>query len=228
MLSSSHLRLQRGDLGDQVGGAAAVAPFVVVPADDLGHVAFNHLREVGGEDRAVGVADDVGRDDRVFGVAEHTLQRTLGSRFDGGVDVFGAGRLAQVHRQVDNRASDHRHAKRDAGELALQFRDDQADCLSGTGAGRDDVLSSGTGTIGIFVRLILGRLIVRVRVNGRHQTLFDAERFVQHLRDGGQAVGRAASVADALEVRVELVVVDAKDAGQVGTVLWREHSRRPA
>ncbi len=58
---------QLADLGDQVDGAAAIAPFVVVPAQGLQQVAVHDLGPVGHEDRAVRVADDVGRDDRVFG-----------------------------------------------------------------------------------------------------------------------------------------------------------------
>ena len=44
---------------------------------------------------------------------------------------------------------------------------------------------------------------------------------LQHLGHRGQAVGRAARVRDALQLRRELVVVHAQHAGQVGAVLRR-------
>ena len=54
-----------GDLGDQLGGAARVAPLVVVPARRLDQVAVDDLRPVGHEDAGVRVADDVAGDEGV-------------------------------------------------------------------------------------------------------------------------------------------------------------------
>src|SRR6516165_8781231 len=58
---------QSGHPGDQVGGAAGVAPLVVVPGDGLDQVAADDQRLVGREDARVRVADDVARDQRVGG-----------------------------------------------------------------------------------------------------------------------------------------------------------------
>ena len=57
--------LERSQFFDQVGGATAVTPFVVIPADDFGHFASNYLGEVGCKNGAVRVIDDVRRNQRV-------------------------------------------------------------------------------------------------------------------------------------------------------------------
>jgi hypothetical protein len=211
--------LPLADAGDEVGCAAAVTPFVVVPAHDLEHVAIHDLRPVGGEQRTPIVADDVGRADRVFGITEEALERTrFGSGLHRGVDFFLGNVLFHNGGQVDYAAGRHGHTQRDAGQLALQGGDHQTDGLRGTRRGGNDILSGTAGTIRILVRLILSRLIVGVGVNGSHQTFDNAELFVQHLGDGSQAVRGAARVRDALEFRLELIVVDAQHAGQVSTV----------
>src|SRR5438045_115417 len=65
--------IELADLRDEVRSTHAVAPFVVVPAHHFEQVAAEHLREIGGENRAVRVADDIGRNDRVFRVLEDAL-----------------------------------------------------------------------------------------------------------------------------------------------------------
>ncbi len=65
--------LHLGQLVDQVDGAAAVAPLVVVPADNLDHVVADRGSPRTSEDRAVRITDDVGRDNRVLGVAQDAL-----------------------------------------------------------------------------------------------------------------------------------------------------------
>ena len=60
-------------------------------------------------------------------------------------------------------------------------------------------------------------LIVGVGVDRRHPPLLDAERLVQHLRQRGEAVGRARRVRDDLVLRgIVLLVVDAEHDRHVG------------
>jgi len=55
----------------QVGGAATVTPFVVIPRYNLHQLALvaQDLGKVRRENAAVRIVDDVARNDRVFGVA---------------------------------------------------------------------------------------------------------------------------------------------------------------
>ncbi len=62
-------------------------------------------------------------------------------------------------------------------------------------------------------------LVVRVRVNGRHHSLFDAERLVEDLCDRSEAVRRAGGVRDEPVLRAEGIVVDAHDDHRVDLVL---------
>src|SRR3990172_12255188 len=63
--------LQAGsDERDEVGDAAAVAPFVVVPGDDLHEVPAQRHGRGAVDDRRAAVATEVGRDERVVAHAE--------------------------------------------------------------------------------------------------------------------------------------------------------------
>ena len=98
--------------------------------------------------------------------------------------------------QVDERAGRHRDANREPVELAGERRQDEAERLRGAGRGRHDVGRRGARTAGILVRAVDERLVGGVRVHGGHQSVPDAERLVQHLGDGCEAVGRARRVGD--------------------------------
>ena len=78
----------------QVDQAVAVAPLVVVPAEDLGGVAED-LGDAGVKDARGRVGDDVGGDDRVLGVLEDAGEVALGRSLDRGVDLLGRGLAGQ-------------------------------------------------------------------------------------------------------------------------------------
>ena len=137
--SKADLLFELADARDQVDGAAAVAPFVVVPAEDLEHRAADDLRPVGGEDRAVGIADDVGRNERIFRVGEDALQRPFGGGLHGRVDFFLRDFFLHDASQVDDAAGRNRHTQRDAGELAFELGNHEADGARGAGRARNDV-----------------------------------------------------------------------------------------
>ena len=47
---------------------------------------------------------DVHRDDRILGILENTLHRTLGGGGEGLIDLFDAGILVELYRQVDDKS----------------------------------------------------------------------------------------------------------------------------
>ena len=64
-------------------------------------------------------------------------------------------------------------------------------------------------------------LIVRVCVDGGHQPIDYAERFVQHLRHRRETVRGATGVGDAHVGRAELIIIDPEHHGDIRVVLGR-------
>src|SRR5215218_11023960 len=110
---------RRADLLGNVDEPAAVAPLVVVPADDLDHRPVRHRREPV-DDQRVWVADDVGRDDRVVRVLHDPGPVLLARRRAEGV-VYGlCGDLAAEDAdEVGDAAVGHRNAHRHAVDSPL-------------------------------------------------------------------------------------------------------------
>jgi hypothetical protein len=74
----------------------------------------------------------------------------------------------------------------------------------------------GAGAAQVLVREVEDDLVVRVRVDRRHEALDDAELLQQHLRHGGEAVRGAGGVGDhGVGDGVVLTLVDAHDDGDV-------------
>ena len=126
-----------------------------------------------------------------------TLQGALRSLLDDSLDLVVGGRLLKADGQVNNRDVGGGHTESHAGQLAVKLGDDLADSLGGTGAAGDDVLGSTTTTAPVLGGgAIDGLLGGSVGVDGRHQTLNDAELVVDNLGKGSQAVGGARGVGD--------------------------------
>ena len=71
-------------------------------------------------------------------------------------------------------------------QLALELWHDQTDGLCRAGAGRHDVHRGGPRPAKIFVHQVQNALVVGVRMDGRHETVLDAEAVVQHFSDRRQ------------------------------------------
>ena len=105
-----------------------------------------------------------------------------------------------------------RDAQAEAVELALEVGDDERERLRGAGRGRDDVLPGTPGATRVLVGDVEDPLVVGVAVDRVHQPLLDAEEVVDDLGRRGEAVRRAAGVADDVVAgRVVAVLVDAED-----------------
>ena len=71
------------------------------------------------------------------------------------------------------------------------------------------------------MREIEDGLVIRVRMDGGHETALDPECIIDHLRHGGQAVGRARRIRDdVVGLRVVLVLIDPEHDGDVLTFRW--------
>src|SRR5699024_3218076 len=95
---------------------------------------------------------------------------------------------------------------------AVQLRNDLAHGLSGAGGRGNNVAGSGTAAPpvlqGSTVQQLLGG---GDGMDSGHQAFHDTELVVQHLGNGGQAVGGAGGVGHEGHVRGVLVVVDTHD-----------------
>src|SRR5690348_12521670 len=89
MVFLATLQSLAGNVDGQVADAAGVAPLVVVPGDDLDHIA-DHERIQGAHDSRVRVALEVHRDQRLFSVGHDPLQRSLRRLLERCVDLLDA------------------------------------------------------------------------------------------------------------------------------------------
>lgn len=211
-------KLHVGHLFDEVDGAAAVTPFVVVPAENLDEVIANNVGPFGNEDGAVGITLDVAENDRVFVVIENTLHRAFGGALHRGVDGVLGDRLAGIAGEVDDRTGRGGDAEGDARQLAVDGGDDLTDSLGGAGGGRDDVQSGSTTAVDVFVGDVENDLVVGVGVNRGHEALVDTEFIDENFHDRGEAVGRAGRIGNTLVFRLEFGIVDTEDAGQIDII----------
>ena len=133
----------------EIGGAAGVTPFIIVPGDDLDEVAL-FLAEDAGERQvnggAVRAALEVHADQRFV----HSLEDALEARQLGGIaeclaQFFGGGLFFEFSGEINDGDCGGRDAQGITIELALQIGDDQCNGLGGAGGGRDDVQPAGAG-----------------------------------------------------------------------------------
>lgn len=93
-----------GSIYQEVANTPRVAPFVVIPCNQLDERLVQHDAARYVEDTASGVTDKVGGDHCVFSVIDDTLELFgLGSGFHSIFDLLVGGRLGETNNQVDNR-----------------------------------------------------------------------------------------------------------------------------
>src|SRR5574337_130030 len=89
-----------GHVGHEVGHAAAVAPLVVVPGDDLHEVAAEDHAGRGVDDRGAAVAAEVARDEGLVRDAEDARQWAGGGRAEGRVELLDRRLPVELRREV--------------------------------------------------------------------------------------------------------------------------------
>lgn len=201
-----------GHVGDKVTDSSRVSVLVVVPRDELDEVLVERDTGLGVKDGGLGGTNEIGRDELVLGVTQDALEFTLGSGLHGGLDFLVGGGLFDSGDQVDDGDVGGGDSESHTGQLAVEFGDDLADSLGGTGGGRDDVGASTSTTSPVLVgRTVDGLLGSGGGVNGGHQTLDDGVLVVQDLDQRSQTVGGARSVGDNVHVGLVRVQVDTTD-----------------
>ena len=166
---------------DHVG----VAPFVVVPRDQLDKVVVEH--DAGGlvEDAGAGIADQVRGDDLVRGVADDALHIGFAGVADGIADIGVGGFDLEVGGQVNDGDVRRGDAEAHAGHLAVELGDDAADGLGGTRGGGNDIVEDGAARAPIAATAgVDGLLLGGGGVDGGHERLLDAELVVDDLGKG--------------------------------------------
>ena len=198
---------------DRANHLARVAVLVVVPGDDLdervavARVADHRLRCI--EDRAIGRADDVAGDDLVRVVAER-LRRLF---FHLCVDLIDRDLALDHCVEERRRARRGRNALCRADELAVELRDDKADCLCRARRVRDDVdcCCTAAAQVTLALRAIKRHLIARIGMDRRHDAALDRSEIIQCLCHRCKAVRRAGCCRDDLVCLRQRLVVDVED-----------------
>ena len=163
----------------------------------------------------------VDRHERFLGVAEDALQFAFGSGLHDAVHFVDRRRALRDEGEVDDGHVDRRDAHRVAVELAVQVREDEAHGGGGTGLRGDHRHRGGTGAAEVLVIDVRQHLVVRVRMDRRHQAGHQADLLVQRLDHRGQAVRRAGGVGDDGVARFQRVVVHAVDDRRVDVLAGR-------
>lgn len=204
-----------GDVADKVDDTVGVAALVVVPADKLDEGVVKSDTRLRIEDGRVLVANDVHGDKVLLAVGEDALELALGGGLDGLADLLVGGRLLNAAGEVNNGASNGGNTEGHAVQLALEGRQNEDDSLGGTSGGRDDVDKSRTATTPVLLgRTVDSRLSGGDGMDGRHETLNDAELVMDDLGKRRKAVRGARGVVNNGHLGLELSVVDTHDEGR--------------
>jgi len=200
----------------EIGHPAGIAPLVVVPRQDLGHVAALDGGVLGVHDARMEVALEIRGDELLFAKGQDAGQRSFGRRLDRGAQFLGGGGLFQLGHEIHQRDGGGGHPHGKAGEFALEFRDDQRHGLGRAGGSGDHVTGRSPGPAQILMGQIQNALVVGVGMHRGHHALDDAEGLVDDLGHRGQTVGGAGGVGQhVMLLGIVLVLVDPEHHGQV-------------
>lgn len=91
-----------GGIEEQIADTVGVAPFVIVPGNDLDKLLVKHDTSVGIEDARGVAADEVSGDDAVFGVLDDASKGSVGGLLHGGFDLIVGGLLLETDDEIDD------------------------------------------------------------------------------------------------------------------------------
>ena len=157
----------------------------------------------------MGVAVQVGADNIILSVGQYALELALGGSLHDGLDLVIGSTFLNAASQVNDGDVGGWYTHGHASQLAIELWDDLSDSLGGTGARRNDVLSSGTTSTPVLGGWTIDRLLGgSVGVDGGHETLNDGELVVDNLGKRSKAVRCARGVGDDLNVGFVGLLVD--------------------
>src|SRR4030095_8831446 len=210
--------LPPGDVANEIDTAQAVAPLVVVPANQFEEALVYADAGASVEDTRMAVVNEISRDNFVIGISEDAFEVSLARLLHGGADFLVGSLFHRAHRQINATDRGRRHPEGHAGELSFDLGNSQADGLRCAGCGRNDVDCGRASAFPVLLRRAIHRLLRRgVTVNRGHQTLLDSETFFQEdVHNRGEAVCCTTGVGDDVMLcRIVLLVVDTHDHCQV-------------
>src|SRR5258708_6099881 len=148
----------------------------------------------------MGVVDEVRGGDLVARVGEDALEVGFARFLHRGANFLVARVPGRLDREVDDGDGRRGNAERHAGELALNFGQNQTDGPGGAGGRGDDVDRRGASALPVLLRGAVHRLLRGgVAVDRGHQAFLDTEAFLeQDVDDGGQTGGGATRSGDDL------------------------------
>src|SRR6266581_2700715 len=143
----------------EISNTAGVAPLVIVPSNDLDHVAAdNHCRK-SINDRGMRIATEVHRDKRFICIFEDALERASFSLLEGIVNGFFGSLRTQGCYEIDHRNGHGWHTQRHAIKASLQFGNNQRQSPSSARRGWDNVNASRTSASQVAVNLVQYALV---------------------------------------------------------------------
>ncbi len=181
---------------DQVADSTGIAPFVVVPGQDLDEGPVYNRRREAVNNRRERIAVKIGGDQRLLTVAKNPFQLPIGGLPQGRVHLCDGNNPLRLCNEIDQRHIRRGDADGEPVHLALQRREYQADRLGRSRTGGNLGESGSPRPAEIGMRQIQDLLIIGVGVDGGHEAMADSEVLHDDLRDRRKAVGGAGRIAD--------------------------------
>ena len=134
---------------------------------------------------------EVDRYQRLIVIGENALELAFAGFPHYVVDLFDRRVSFGDETQINSRDIDRRHTHRESVKFAVQFRQHEANCSCGTGLGRNLRHRGRTRAAQIGVVYVRQYLVVRVRVNRRHDAVLNTNLLMQGFDQWCETIGRA-------------------------------------
>lgn len=196
----------------QVEHLAAEAPLVIVPSHELDEVIVECKTGLCIKDAGVRIGDEVGGNDLFINILDNTLHGAFACSLDNCADLLVACALLEAAGQVNDGNISTGNTHGGSGQLALELRDNLADCFCSAGAGGDDIaVNTAAKTPILLGEAVNNFLSCSIGMDGGHEAFDYAEVVVEDLCKRCKAVGGAGCVGNDLYVGSVLIKVYTAD-----------------